>query len=507
MKVNGQLEVAQIEIMTGEPALAPRARIIYDKAVEKAKLHNGTSFKTLAFESTSTNAWYNAGNSGSSITIDWANGVNQRLTLSANCLISFTGASDGEKYTLLVENVSTSMFGYYFNIGAQDAQSKQISPPWMGYSETRIHEFTYRSSPPSANNIGGGSDSSQFTFTNGAASIYALDIRETSKDINTLMCVTSGAANQLNSYRGKSFYNVFEWGYKSGTSLTANDVSSVKCSPSKQYFAFSYVVSPYIGVTTFTEPCTITSFSNPGTLPTGGGTSVDWHPTERAIIVSHSTSPYLSAYPFSSAAIGSKYANPSTLPPSTCHAVAFSPFGDYVAALHTTTPFISVYAFTTASGFGAKSADVSPLPSASSSNVGPRGIAWSPDGSFILVSMATTPFIYQIPFTRSSGVMGTPLAAPGANTPGAEVKTISFSKDGQWVFLGWNGGANIFPFSSTTGITWASPAAISFGAQNFKDSVWSNYGPRVFYVTATNAYPQSATVGYYPKNWIRINDA
>lgn len=40
-------------------------------------------------------AEYNAGNSGSSTTINWSNGQNQRLTLTANCSLSFSNPVAG----------------------------------------------------------------------------------------------------------------------------------------------------------------------------------------------------------------------------------------------------------------------------------------------------------------------------------------------------------------------------------------------------------------------------
>ena len=49
--------------------------------------------KTASFH-----AEYNAGNGGSALTIDWNNGLKQKMTLTANCAISFTappGAGSG----------------------------------------------------------------------------------------------------------------------------------------------------------------------------------------------------------------------------------------------------------------------------------------------------------------------------------------------------------------------------------------------------------------------------
>lgn len=47
-------------------------------------------------------AEYNAGNSGASITLDWANGTQQILTLTNNAVISFTNPSAGGKYYVVL---------------------------------------------------------------------------------------------------------------------------------------------------------------------------------------------------------------------------------------------------------------------------------------------------------------------------------------------------------------------------------------------------------------------
>lgn len=509
MKINGQLEVAQFEVLSSEPALQPRGRVIFDKgaATPSVKVFDGTSWKALAYAASSSSAWYNAGNSSSAITIDWNNGAKQRLTLTANCLISFTNQSDGGEYTLLVENVSTSMYSYYFNIGGQDAQSNPIFPIWMNYGETRTHRFLYRSTTPTANNVPVQSDNSAYTYTAGASSGQCIDIVEISGgDFMWLYAGTTGAANNVNYYQARRHYGRISWGNKTAQTYIAAATQSIKVSPSKAYLATGSAGSPYLYVSTIYGPTAGQTYANPGTLPAGATSSIDWHPSERAIAVAHTTTPFLTAYPFSAAGYGTKYTNPVTLPASAGLSVAFSPFGDYIAVTHATTPFISVYPFDVVTGFGTKAADPSPLPAAPSVTF-PRAVAWSQDGTHILMATATTPFIYVIPFNRSTGTFGTPLAAPAVNIPASAIYSIAFSKDNQWVFLGGSSTANIYPWSSTTGVTWASPVTFSFPAYAYYDAVWSNYEARLYWISSTIGSPQTLSLGYYAKNWIRTMDS
>jgi len=43
---------------------------------------------------------YDAGNSGSSLAIDWADGANQKVTLTASCTFTFNNATNGQTYLL-----------------------------------------------------------------------------------------------------------------------------------------------------------------------------------------------------------------------------------------------------------------------------------------------------------------------------------------------------------------------------------------------------------------------
>jgi hypothetical protein len=89
-----------------------------------------------------------------------------------------------------------------------------------------------------------------------------------------------------------------------------------------------------------------------------------------AIAVAHSTSPFISAYSWSASGFGAKFANPSTLPTSTGYSVSFSPDSNAIAVAHNGSPYITTYPWS-ASGFGTKFANPSTLPP----NIG-QGVAF-----------------------------------------------------------------------------------------------------------------------------------
>jgi len=83
-----------------------------------------------------------------------------------------------------------------------------------------------------------------------------------------------------------------------------------------------------------------------------------------------SVSPRVSIYPWSSGGFGTKYANPSTLPAGSADGIAFSPSGSDVGLSVNSTPFVSIYPWSSG-GFGTLYANPATLPTG-----GGNGIAF-----------------------------------------------------------------------------------------------------------------------------------
>src|SRR5581483_8512707 len=81
-----------------------------------ANLANGSAFTTPTIDSLSVttlkqvSGLYSNGNSSSAITINWANGDRQSLTISAACTISFSNAVAGQIMTLIITENSTGNY-------------------------------------------------------------------------------------------------------------------------------------------------------------------------------------------------------------------------------------------------------------------------------------------------------------------------------------------------------------------------------------------------------------
>lgn len=513
MKVFGQLEVAQFENLASDPALAPRGRPYFNTADSKVKVHDGTQWRALAYESTAaTSSIYDIPNVGGDIVVDWANGSVQKLSLSANQKISFasTGLTDGQTYTLIVENSSATPYTFLFDV-LMDTEGKLYQPIWMDIGETRTYTFLYRATAGTTLKVFPALGEGPLqTITNGSGTGRAIDVFEKIKGYKRLIVSGTGTSSNITTWTNEPQAGKQSFSTRDSMHAYAQTANSLKISPSGKMYAVSSAASPYMGIFPMNannNAQTSANFANPGTLPAGAGTSIDWHPSERAIAIAHGTTPFITAYPVATNAFGTKYANPATLPASTGIACRFSPFGDYLAVLHATTPFLSVYPFDVVLGFGSKVTDPSTLPPGNATNALQRGVAWRPQGDWILCASATSPYLYQVPFDRASGTFGTPVAVSGLNLPSAEVLSIEFHPSGMLVAVGWTGGLSVFPFDATTGIDNANAYTFTSAVTgNWYDVTWSKDGKYIWGVRSSTALPESMALPYLGVNWYRIND-
>lgn len=141
------------------------------------------------------------------------------------------------------------------------------------------------------------------------------------------------------------------------------------------------------------------SSTSPSTAPAGEGLAVAFNPDSTAIAVAHKASPYISAYLWSSGAFSTKYSNPGTLPAGEPYvlsrSVAFSPDGKYLAVSHATSPYVTVYNWS-GSGFGSKIANPSTLPPGTGC-----GLAFTAGAVF--VGFDGSPYVYAYAFNAGFG--------------------------------------------------------------------------------------------------------
>lgn len=459
MKVLGQLEGAQLEqIAATSTTPASTGRIYIDVTAPLAAIpmvFNGTAWRALAL----TQSAAVAANSSTSVTVNWATGLTQKVTLTNNCKISFSNPQAGQVHTLIVvQNNSSLTLGtgkvylYTLDLSDQAARRTPYQPPTvLGLGESRVHKWYYEAGIQS-----GYATIPSATFAPFTAPATAQTAAAMSSDGQAITLGLSGspfnATYRLNP--DAALPNIGPWGASNvATPATAAaTIVGAAYHPSNLAIFLVSGTSPYIqGFMCDRYISAGSAFANPGTLPTGAGRCIAVHPSGNYVGVGHTTTPFMSIYPWKMNVYGTILANPSTLPAAAVTALAWSPQGDYLAAACQTTPFIQVYAFTDNSGagtIGAKSADPT-LPTGGPAGSLGKGIAWRPQGDYIAMAMTTSPYIYCVPFSRSTGVFGTPLAI--TSNPGVQVNAVQWSPCGQYlVAVGSSTGLWVYDFSSFT---------------------------------------------------------
>ncbi len=71
-------------------------------------------------------------------------------------------------------------------------------------------------------------------------------------------------------------------------------------------------------------------------------------------------------------------------------------------------------------------------------------VQWTPDGQYLLVGMDTTPYFYAFDFSAST--IGTPVAFDGSN-PGQVVNDMVIHPSGEYVLLALNAGVFIYAYN------------------------------------------------------------
>lgn len=455
MKVNGQLENAQFEQKAGAPTPTPTGRIYMDITAPLAAVpwvYNGSAWKQLAFVTPTTLV---SQNSGTAVTVDWSAGTYQRVILTGHAVISFSNPQEGLTHTLIVQQAQTGLvqFGYTLDMPGQDASR---------FNATLQGSTTFGTLQPDVFLPVRGQRTHQWLYKSAFKAAYGTVPAGVISPVNylpitaALSCDISNDGSFLYLCRSTTpFHNMWNLNKCAAVGqLTMGPINAafgtavaiaatgtcVKISPAGNAVAFGSGTSPFLQVMSLGADRTpiVSLWANPATLPaaaTFGG--VDWHPSGNFIGCGFNASPFIGVYPTPSNGFGAKIADPASLPAGLVTSLAFSPHGDYVAAAMSVTPFISVWAFNAATAaFGAKSANPSTLPVAGPTNQIGKTIAWRPQADFIaMTTSATTPFIYIVPFNRTTGVFGAPLTISVAATPPGTCAGLNWTPDGQYLIV------------------------------------------------------------------------
>ncbi len=457
MKVNGQLELAQLEqIASTSPTPVPTGRMYIDVTTPTAgipKIYNGTSWRTIQLGQTSAAI---SQNSGKAVTVDWSTGLVQKVVLTDNCVISFSNPVSGSEHTLIVVQSASANYCYMLGMSDQDTHREAYQPKKaLTYGNTATYKWLYvagiKSAVTSSTTMGGGAP-----LTAPPTLITGMDLSPDGKTLSAGR--TSSPYNLTYDITDADKGSVSPFGLQNITTpatLAAQAVGISYGLDGKSVFTVGGS-TPYIQGWLTNRGSSLTVLPNPGVLPTGAGRCINIHPTGFFVGVGHTTSPNMSVYPYDGAAWGTKLTDPATLPVAAVTALAWSPQGDYLTVANgPTTPFIQTYAFSISGGvgtIGAVASNPASLPSAGPAGSLGRALAWRPQGDYIAMAStsAVDNYLYVVGFNRTTGAYGSLVTV--TSVPAAAVTCLAWSPDGQYLVVGCGTTPflYIYDFSSAT---------------------------------------------------------
>lgn len=472
MKVNGQLEGAQLEqLSSGTATPASTARMFADVRNPLAAVpmfYNGSAWRPLALEQSSA---FVSQNSGIACTVNWANGLNQEVVLTSHALISFSNPQPGKIHTLIVKQTNTisagippNLWSYKFNMIDQDSQFQSYQPNIMqGPGQNRVYRWMYNTNiRPGYGNF---ATNTFIATTTPATLMTGLDISPDGKFFTggrtSTPFLTQGGLRDpkyINNMLESPFQ---EFGTTAAPTAIAGQPTDICYHPSGKIVFGSMTASPYVfagglnqGTGDYLSGGIVAGlYGSPGTGVAGAGRSVAVSPNGLCVAVGHATTPFLSVYQWTARQFGSKFTNPGTLPAAQVNGVDFHPTADIIAAASQTFPYLEAWEFTHSAGpsaaFGAK---IPNPPNAAAG--GPNGgtgkcLKWRPQGDYIAMAMSVTPYIYVVPYDRATKTFGNAIAV-GLGLPGA-VNCLEWSPDGQYLLLGCSSGAYLYCVDFSTG--------------------------------------------------------
>lgn len=281
-------------------------------------------------------------------------------------------------------------------------------------------------------------------------------------------------------------------------------------SPNGEYLAIGHETSPFLSIYQKSGDV-VTKVTDPSSLPASGSLGVAWSPDGQYLLIGHAVSPYMTVYRRNGSSFY-KLPDPSALPAFGTRGVCWSPNGEFCALATSGSPYITIYqrSFVQLSGslsgstdgtianvtamsegggaysesamntrisamnlqlkelqlhgnYGGvvkdtftKLSDPASLPAGSA-----NGCSWSPNGEFLVVTHATTPFmtIYQ-----RSGSTFTKLSDP-ATLPAAGAFNSAWSPDSQFLAVAHDSSPyiTIYQRSGTTFTKLTNPATLPTG--------------------------------------------
>lgn len=268
--------------------------------------------------------------------------------------------------------------------------------------------------------------------------ITASLIASTPNPIAMAAILTHNTSPYVTAYNW-SYANGFGSKYSNpGTLPAGGGKNGLTYNRSRSAVAVGFAGSPWVNVYPWNRNSGWGSkYSDPNTLPdisTSNTNGLSFSNDEKALCVAaNNNSPYVWAYPWSnSTGWGAKFANPGTLPPSDIRNCVFHPYSQHILLTGGTAPRAGIWNFNTGTGWGTKLTAPATLPASVANQA-----AWGPTGEYVAMALDSSPYLYAYPFTPSGG-WGTKYTDPTSALPSQYGAGCAFNSIGSVVFVSGN---------------------------------------------------------------------
>ena len=441
MKVNGQLEKAQLEQLASDPSLLPTGRVWMNVANASAaipKIYDGSNIRPLLMGQTAALV---SQNSGTACTVNWATGLYQQVILTGHAVISFSNPQSGLEHVLVVqqqamESGTAYKTPYQYKLNMIDQDSRRTSYQPIGSLQTSgnaVYRWFYVAGIKAAYATVSYQAVQPSTLPGSAST--GIDISPDGKYI----CAGNSTSPYQVVYPISDGGVNLKWGEKNiATPVTAAAACvGVVYSPDNDTIYTVGGTTPYVQGYYLDRGTSQTVLANPGALPAGAGQCIAIHPSGTALVVGNTTTPFMKGWPLTAGAFGTTYNNPGSLAAAQVNAVCFSPTGDFLAVSSGTTPFIQVWPFDAITGYGTIWANPSSLPHGGATAAVGKGIAWRPQGDYIAMcsTSATDTYLYVVNVSRAGGTFGSVVSTASSGLT-ASTNCVAWTPDGQYLLVG-----------------------------------------------------------------------
>lgn len=446
-KIYGELKRAQLEQLPSDPTgiVSRMYSNVTSPTDARAKYHNGSSWKTLAFTDeipAASGTAITISVTGDTYTVDWSSGLYQKLIFTQSCLVSFTNWQSAFDHKLSIENFSSNQnsgLNVVFDLDEQFCTDNFHPLPVVG-NDVQTFVWYYNAS------ITKNWQSIRMTAPAHVPASIPLNIEFCPQSKSMIYGMIGAPFWETRSFAKQSnkffLYDMIGGIRRAANVATASLATDLAVSCDGSYCVISNTATNFAYAIGLSEGYGTVLGVSPAVLPAGAGYAAACNPRlPFSYVIGHATTPFISAYfknqanPIVAASPQFlKVSNPGTLPNGTIVGLAFHPLKNILYALDQTNGVINCYVFNSG-GFGTNTQVSTGLTITAAGTGNGKRLAVHPKGTYIAVISSTNLVVYPL---DGSGIPVVASAINPAVGPIGAPRAIKWDLTGRFLYLSTN---------------------------------------------------------------------